>query len=518
MDSIFLLGEAERAAFLQHTMQTFRCSYICLWSYLPNPSNCLLYLDGLYKEESSQQPSSSSGSLARMLFNAYCESLNYVDLGRIPGFAFKNNLRYLEMKLDDIPRLASSELQMQFYKEAGIKTVVFMGCSSGELELGMTSEPQANLEMEIQNWFPIDHYLSKQTANQNTSSSSSLRSLSLSVNSVEQSPSNFITEPPTKAASSSLLEEANILLRSDALIGRSWNVQFPNIESENDALTKAILAVLTSSSTSQQAAQNMPQSAFRSYPGPVGPRLLSTHQSKKNMFKRAVMFYRNLNMHNVGRAHDQSRIDIGNRPTTAQLHHVISERRRREKINESFLVLRSLLPPGSKKDKVSVLSNTTEFISSLRSQVERLTQRNQILQAQLSMTNESEAGDHLEASPSTERVNVGLTRVSPSTSETRLFDLRVNLRSGEFSLSDFVIRVFGFLKQQRNVNLVSVQSNSRMVESIPVHGLVLRLKVEDGGGRRRRLHPPQSHIVKGDEFDELSFQEAVRRVVADQLS
>jgi hypothetical protein len=35
-------------------------------------------------------------------------------------------------------------------------------------------------------------------------------------------------------------------------------------------------------------------------------------------------------------------------PTSSQLHHMISERRRRERLNESFETLRALLPPGSK--------------------------------------------------------------------------------------------------------------------------------------------------------------------------
>jgi len=34
--------------------------------------------------------------------------------------------------------------------------------------------------------------------------------------------------------------------------------------------------------------------------------------------------------------------------TSSQLNHMISERRRRERLNESFEALRGLLPPGSK--------------------------------------------------------------------------------------------------------------------------------------------------------------------------
>lgn len=38
MDSIFRLSEDARAAFLQQISQTFGCTYICLWTYLPLPA------------------------------------------------------------------------------------------------------------------------------------------------------------------------------------------------------------------------------------------------------------------------------------------------------------------------------------------------------------------------------------------------------------------------------------------------------------------------------------------------
>ncbi|KAL0374504.1 UNVERIFIED_CONTAM: putative transcription factor [Sesamum radiatum] len=270
-------------------------------------------------------------------------------------------------------------------------------------------------------------------------------------------------------------------------------------------MTKAILAVLsspssTSSSCQQQIAPNLPPisrspTAFRAYPSAALTPAAARSSRKHSMFKRAVSFFRNLNL----RRRQELQIQ-GNRPTTTQLHHMISERRRREKLNESFQILRSLLPPGSKKDKASVLSSTTEYLSSLKSQVEELSKRNQMLESQLSVQRSVDASnqDQVEgSSSSTERVNVEINQVSSSSaSEARFFDLRVTVR-GESSLLDLVIRVLEFLKQQTNVSLLSVESNTRMLESIPVHGIMLRLKIE------------------GDEFDESAFQEAVRRVVDD---
>ncbi|KAK4415694.1 putative transcription factor [Sesamum alatum] len=527
MDSIFLLGEGERAAFLQQMVQSFGCAYICLWSYLPPPSNCLLALDGIYRD-GSDQPSSSSGSLARRLFDAYRESVNFVDSGRIPGFAFKNNLPYMELKLHDLQRMASSEVQLHFYQ-----TVVFMGCATGEIELGMSNDPQVDLQIEMKNLFPDD--FSRQAISGEkppptdpnrppSSSSSSLRSLSVD-GSTEYSPllfniptSSFIQEPAKESLNigqTVLGETLRSLPISAPLItttspdhhqaaiqalSQIRNVQFPTIESEDSAMTKAILAVLsspssTSSSCHQQIPQNLPPishspTAFRTYPSAALPPVAARSSRKHSMFKRAVSFFRNLNM----RRRQELQIQ-GNRPTTTQLHHMISERRRREKLNESFQVLRSLLPPGSKKDKASVLSSTTEYMSSLISQVEELRKRNQMLESQLS-ARKSEASDQDQvegSSSSVERVNVEINQVSSSTSEARFLDLRVTVR-GESSMLDLIIRVLEFLKQQRNVSLLSVESNTRMLESIPVHRIMLRLKIE------------------GDEFDESAFQEAVTRV------
>lgn len=105
-----------------------------------------------------------------------------------------------------------------------------------------------------------------------------------------------------------------------------------------------------------------------------------------------------------------------------------------------------------------------------------LKRRNAILEMQISTALREELG----VAPSTQRVNVEIVNVTPSTliSQARILDLRMSLRSTGCSLSDFVARILGFLKQQRNVSLLSLQSNTTIVESTPVHGLVLRLKVE----------------------------------------
>ncbi|KAL0331270.1 UNVERIFIED_CONTAM: Transcription factor GLABRA 3 [Sesamum angustifolium] len=53
-------------------------------------------------------------------------------------------------------------------------------------------------------------------------------------------------------------------------------------------------------------------------------------------------------------------------------NHVLSERKRREKINERFTILGSLVPSGGKVDKVSILDHTIEYLRELERRVEEL--------------------------------------------------------------------------------------------------------------------------------------------------
>nr|AHY20033.1 bHLH protein [Tulipa fosteriana] len=53
-------------------------------------------------------------------------------------------------------------------------------------------------------------------------------------------------------------------------------------------------------------------------------------------------------------------------------NHVIAERRRREKLNERFVTLRSLVPFVTKVDKASILGDTIEYLKQLRRHIEDL--------------------------------------------------------------------------------------------------------------------------------------------------
>nr|QSC88244.1 bHLH transcription factor anthocyanin regulator [Antirrhinum majus] len=57
-------------------------------------------------------------------------------------------------------------------------------------------------------------------------------------------------------------------------------------------------------------------------------------------------------------------------------NHVLAERRRREKLNERFIILRSLVPFVTKMDKASILGDTIEYVKQLRKKIEELEAEN----------------------------------------------------------------------------------------------------------------------------------------------
>ncbi|XP_020238773.1 basic helix-loop-helix protein A [Cajanus cajan] len=61
--------------------------------------------------------------------------------------------------------------------------------------------------------------------------------------------------------------------------------------------------------------------------------------------------------------------------TPYETSHVMAERRRREKLNERFLILRSMVPFVTRMDKASILGDTIEYIKQLREKIESLEAR-----------------------------------------------------------------------------------------------------------------------------------------------
>jgi hypothetical protein len=175
---------------------------------------------------------------------------------------------------------------------------------------------------------PSSSLSSKQTPSIGSSSNSStqiFRSNSISSNSVSGSKTSILQ--PGK---------------------RSLSCSIPN--SDDDAVTKAMMAVISSVSSASSSSspsiisQNSPKfgenanfGSFRPFDPAFSPKYeVNFANDGQNLIKRSLAMLRSIKP-----AQEQE-------PKPSNLYHMISERRRREKLNASFYLLRMLLPPGSK--------------------------------------------------------------------------------------------------------------------------------------------------------------------------
>lgn len=75
------------------------------------------------------------------------------------------------------------------------------------------------------------------------------------------------------------------------------------------------------------------------------------------------------------------------------VNHVLAERRRREKLNEKFIILRTLVPFVTKMDKASILGDAIEYVKQLKRRIQELEARSKQMDAELKGKNTIPAPD-----------------------------------------------------------------------------------------------------------------------------
>ncbi|KAL9231018.1 hypothetical protein vseg_006293 [Gypsophila vaccaria] len=95
---------------------------------------------------------------------------------------------------------------------------------------------------------------------------------------------------------------------------------------------------------------------------------LSQYMLKKILFEVPLMH----SAHLVEPKEGTVRKDESCKQEILNTNHVLAERRRREKVNERFSTLRSLIPSISKADKISILDDTIAYLKELERRVEEL--------------------------------------------------------------------------------------------------------------------------------------------------
>ncbi|KAJ8643427.1 hypothetical protein MRB53_005175 [Persea americana] len=443
MDSIFFLEDEARARFLQAMGQAIGCTYICLWSYLPPPQNYLISMDAWYNVE-MDQPSSSTGSLFHRLFDEYRRSLFNVEYGCVPGHAFREGMPFLEQHYLELMRWVSNETQRWFY--------------------------QINMQLEIRKLLAKDFFQEYQ-----------------------------LKEPYIMDQ----IEHENIITRTSPIQSHSQAMQLGDIQllkmttSGIAAITNTILAGLSSPSSScQREESNTLQcqigdgtGAFVSYASSIVPRMESRLTSH-GQFKMKLVFAMLGSIYSTMReAKFQEK-----HPTSNRLRHIFSERMRRRKFKECFQALRSLLPPDSKKDQLSVLVKTLDYLNALKARVLELQGRNQRIAVHLSPAKEAqgEVGDMNEA------VEMHGLSGNESTPAYQQINLRVTVSKNDCDMVDLVFHLLECLKQmEEKLSIVSMQADTELHHMNQFNQAIFRLR------------------IKTSEWDERLIKEALIKAVDD---
>ncbi|KAJ4843250.1 Transcription factor bhlh42 [Turnera subulata] len=116
-----------------------------------------------------------------------------------------------------------------------------------------------------------------------------------------------------------------------------------------------------------------------------------------------------------------NRFRKGTQQEEPSANHVLAERRRREKLNEKFIILRSLVPFVTKMDKASILGDTIEYLKQLRKKIQDLEASNR----QMELEKQSRLVDPPQRTSSSKELRSGVTvvdraRVGPGPDKRKL--------------------------------------------------------------------------------------------------
>ncbi|PIN25844.1 hypothetical protein CDL12_01396 [Handroanthus impetiginosus] len=154
-------------------------------------------------------------------------------------------------------------------------------------------------------------------------------------------------------------------------------LQSGNLPQEDAHYSQTVSAILQNqslrcSNPSSTTATSSVASAFTKWS--ATPSAISTHRHTL-LLDGAAQWTLKYILFTVPLLHTKSRDHTARKwipPHQISATHVLAERRRREKLNERFIILRSLVPFVTKMDKVSILGDTIEYVKQLRKKIQDL--------------------------------------------------------------------------------------------------------------------------------------------------
>ncbi|VAH57643.1 unnamed protein product [Triticum turgidum subsp. durum] len=319
-------------------------------------------------------------------------------------------------------------------------------------------------------------------------------------------PSSSSTSSSFRSASLSCSPEIS---SAHALATPAAGLQFPEVSSHVPPLVLPCdddyhQYILNFQDTAAMEPGVVPASAFSRYARHLGARRRPKPACGQKMFKKsmsvlvkmqAAMRYSH-QQHHFQQASPEAELSSVN-----QLQHMISERKRREKLNDSFQALKTVLPPGSKKDKTSILITAREYVNSLKSKVCDLEEKNKALQAQLAQCARDAGVEEDDA----EKVEIQITRVAADredgTTTSEVCTVKIAARPAHGNTMDVVLRTLQCLNDQMgedDVSLVAMSTSDG----------------DAGNGLTGAFLTMQLKSASGAKWEEEMVREAVAKAVA----
>lgn len=321
----------------------------------------------------------------------------------------------------------------------------------------------------------------EQQQQQPVHSSSSLSSKrSLSIDSGGSSSSTFI--PPLDGAAAAAFSPAPPQPQ-DPFAG------------DDEAIMLAMMAVISSASPSSSESSSPPH---RAAAGAVQPRVhLHGGDDSAGHVTVRTSSLAVAPTSAAARQQDDACMTAGSN-NSSQVYHMISERKRREKLNDSFHTLRSLLPPCSNKDKTTVLTNAASYLKALEAQVSELEEKNAKLERHVPRDDGGGGTAATAAAVAHRRARVHVARAAPGEPQVSVTVMVMV----ECDIVDLVLRVLESLRWMGGVvSVLSVDADTYSPQAM-----------------LKALANIKLHIVDCDCWNEALFHEAMTKAVHDATS
>ncbi|XP_051224676.1 uncharacterized protein [Lolium perenne] len=258
----------------------------------------------------------------------------------------------------------------------------------------------------------------------------------------------------------------------------------------DEAIMRAMMAVMSSGSPSPtSSASSRAQPFSRDSSVQQQASAMAPHPRGGGNGGHHVMVKSSLAVSPEGTSNGASRGQQPDSGNSGQLYHMMSERKRREKLNDSFLALRSLLPPCSKKDKTTVLTKAAGYLRTLEAQVSELEEKNSKLEKHIPALEE----DGGTQQPRRQRAKVQISKASEE-----VVSLTVMVMV-ECDVVELVLRILECLRWMEQISVLSVDADTYSPQVLLKAIASIKLRVD------------------GD-WNEASFHEAMTKAVNDATS